>query len=125
MDLKVIFVYNADSGVINMIEDYMHKIMKPSTYGCNLCALTYNNFGMKDDWKEFVAKLGITVEFLHKDEFNIKYQMDDVKFPIAFLDKDSELTQLISQEEINECKTLGDLKELVENKVKDLRNNGR
>jgi len=42
-----IFVYNADSGPINGLKDYFHKIIKPETYECNLCAVTFGNFLVK------------------------------------------------------------------------------
>ncbi|WP_232221892.1 hypothetical protein [Methanococcoides burtonii] len=45
----LIFVYNADSGLINEMKDYVHKIVSPSTYECNLCAITYGNTGIKNE----------------------------------------------------------------------------
>jgi len=44
---KLIFVYNADSGLLNAMKDWAHKIVSPETYPCSLCALTYNNLGMR------------------------------------------------------------------------------
>jgi hypothetical protein len=63
MGKKVIFVYNADSGIFNSIEDYVHKIVSPSTYGCNLCGLTYGNMGMKNNWKQYISGQKYPVEF--------------------------------------------------------------
>ena len=31
---RLVFVYNAKSGVINGIFDYVHKFVSPSTYSC-------------------------------------------------------------------------------------------
>ena len=75
---KIIFVYNADSGIINTVKDYFHKIVKPSTYQCNLCSLTFDNLGMKKGWKTFVDDLEPEIEFLHKDEF-FKKKVEDVR----------------------------------------------
>ncbi len=37
----LIFVYNADSGLLNAINDGILKIVSPSTYQCSLCSLTF------------------------------------------------------------------------------------
>ena len=62
---KNIFVYNADSGLLNWVSDYLKKIFSPKTYPCNLCVVTYNNFGMKREWNDFVFNLDYSIEFLH------------------------------------------------------------
>jgi hypothetical protein len=51
MSDKLIFVYNADSGILNAIKDLIHKNVSPETYPCSLCAVTYDNLGMKREWK--------------------------------------------------------------------------
>ena len=100
-DVRLLFVYNADSGIVNSLKDLLHKNFSPSTYQCNLCALTFGNLGMKAPWKEFVDNLGISVKFLHKDEFKSKYTWEKAEFPCAYIFKDSELCLLISSEEMN------------------------
>ena len=115
---SILFVYNADSGIFKTLTDYTHKIVKPSTYGCNLCAVTYGNFGMKSTWKDFVSKLELPVDFLHKDEFMKSYKNENVKFPIAFIKRGLDLSIFITSDEINECKTLKVLMNLVTNKLK-------
>ena len=115
---SILFVYNADSGIFNTLTDYTHKMVKPSTYGCNLCAVTYGNFGMKSTWKDFVSKLELPVDFLHKDEYMESYKYENVKFPVAFVKRGLELSIFITSEEINGCKTLKNLMDLVSNKLK-------
>lgn len=66
---SIVFVYNADSGLLNEMKDYVHKIVSPASYGCKLCAITYGRIGIKDQWKAFIEQLGIPVRFLHRDEF--------------------------------------------------------
>ncbi len=114
----IILVYNTDTSTLNMLEDYVHKIVRPSTYDCNLCALTYDNLGiMKREWKKFIRGLEIKVQFLHKDEFTKLFNIKNVDFPAAFLKKDTKIELLITHNKINECKTLGDLEKLVLKKV--------
>ncbi|HDY68254.1 MAG TPA: hypothetical protein ENH85_10740 [Candidatus Scalindua sp.] len=115
---KMIFVYNADSGFFSTVKDLAHKIVSPSTYPCNLCAITYGNFAMKKDWKEFIKKLELPVEFLHRDEFQKGCSTDIVGFPAIFIKKDSKLNLFIAEKEINRCKNLEDLKKLLITKLK-------
>ena len=109
MDEKLVFVYNGDSGFFNTVEDYFHKIIKPLTYQCNLCAVTYGNLGMKKEWKEFIEGLDIPVEFLHRDEFKARHSNEEAKFPSAFFLKDSKLSPFITREEMIQIKTLDEL----------------
>lgn len=115
----LIFVYNADSGIVNEMKDYFHKVISPSTYGCNLCAITYGNTGMKSEWNNFVNDLSIPTKFLHKDEFNEKYNETDPIFPCAYLENNNKLTLFISANEINSCKDLNELMSIVTHKIEE------
>lgn len=117
---KVIFVYNAVSGLLNSLEDYVHKVVSPSTYACNLCGLTFGNTGMKSKWKQFISNLNFSVNFMHKDEFLERYSIKDASFPCAFIESDSELELLISSDEMNGPETLDELKSLVSEKLKQI-----
>ncbi len=114
---KIVFVYNADSGVINMLKDYVHKIVSPSTYGCRLCSLIYDNRGVKDSWKEFVSQLHFRSQFLHRDEFVDKYGMKDDELPCVYMEKDGKLDLFIPASEIDQCNNLEELKSLVSGKL--------
>lgn len=106
---KLIFVYNADSGVFNLFADIAHKIFSPQTYSCNLCALTHSNFGMKKEWKAFLESLNCPLEFLHADEFQTKYKFGKVELPAVFAES-GDLKLVINAAEINACESLDDLK---------------
>ncbi len=107
---RLVFVYNADSGVFNLFADIAHKIISPATYACNLCALTHTNFGMKKDWKAFLESLNRPLEFLHADEFRNKYKSGKVELPAVFAESDGDLNLIINAAEINACESLDDLK---------------
>jgi hypothetical protein len=120
--MELILVYNAESGFFNIIKDGLHKIVSPGTYQCSLCALTYGTVRMKDEWRTFVEKLKIPTEFLHRDEFLRKleshpHNIKNAKFPAVFLDKRGNISLLITHNEINQCKTLNDLMNLITNKL--------
>lgn len=118
---QVVFVYNADSGKINSIKDYFHKLVRPSTYECNLCAVTFGGFGMKKDWKEFTKKADLPMMFLHRDEFFNEFSnIQDAKFPCAYLSENGNLSLLISQEEMNSVNSQDELIDLTNEKLRAL-----
>lgn len=110
---KLIFVYNADSGVFNLLTDVAHKILSPETYSCNLCAITHSNFGMKKEWKQFLESLNTPLEFLHADEFKAKYQFEKVELPAIFKEENASLILMVNAAAINECNSIDDLKRCV------------
>lgn len=114
----LVFVYNADSGFVNALLDIGHKIVSPKTYSCNLCATTHSTFSMRDEWKNFVAGIAVPVEFLHRDELAQRYGLRDSKLPAIFRKTENGLKEWITEEEINRCVSLDDLKRLVEQKLK-------
>ncbi|UOQ99346.1 hypothetical protein MUN81_07560 [Hymenobacter sp. 5317J-9] len=69
MPQRLVFVYNADAGLLAGLKDTFHKILSPSTYPCSLCAITYGATSMLPEWREFIAGLPVPVDFLHRDEF--------------------------------------------------------
>ena len=71
--MTLIFVYNTDSNPISSLIDLGHKILSPETYSCSLCKLTHGPFTEIDAWKAFRTSIGFPMEFLHRDEFEKKY----------------------------------------------------
>jgi len=70
---QLIFIYNARSGKVNTYVDAIHKLVKPKSYFCNLCQITYGIFTEKTKWKTFRQNLDIPIEFLYHDEFRKQY----------------------------------------------------
>jgi hypothetical protein len=114
---KLIFVYNADSGLLNAMKDWAHKIVSPETYPCSLCALTYDNLGMRRPWREFVKEMGYEVEFLHRDELAEQYGIKDVKLPASFTLQNGKPKLWINSETMDACESLDDLQTLVTRKL--------
>jgi hypothetical protein len=117
---KLLFVYNADTGLFNVITDYAHKIISPKTYPCTLCALTYGNRGMNNKWKDFIGNLKVPINFLHRDEFVKQYASGGTQLPAAFLQQGETTTTLITHDEINKCTTVDELIDLVSKKIKSV-----
>jgi hypothetical protein len=117
---KLVFVYNADSGIINLVKDFWKKTLRPSSYECNLCMQTFGAFSMKKDWKSFIKNLNIDTEFLHRDEFEKKYNIKDAKYPTAYILEDGKLKLLISDDEMNAVTSLDEMEVLVLGKINNI-----
>ncbi len=109
---ELLFVYNAGSGLFDSLTDFAHKIIAPSTYQCHLCALTYGNFAMKQQWKEFIESLQVGVTFLHKDVFQRVYH-SAAALPAVFSCTEKSIDLFLSREQINQCRTLNELQALL------------
>lgn len=112
---RLIFVYNARSGLFNALSDAAHKIFSPRTYQCNLCAITHSALGMRREWREFLDGLGVPLEFLHADELKARYGVSGVPLPAVFRGGGAGVEVLIDAESINACRTTGDLQQLILN----------
>ena len=113
----LVFVYNAESGLFNAVTDMAHKVFSPQTYQCNLCALTYATFGMRKSWKQFLATLDRPLEFLHADELQRRYGISDLPLPAICKKEGARLELLLAADAINACRTLADLKQLIQANV--------
>ncbi|WP_190811288.1 GTPase [Flagellimonas sp. S3867] len=114
---KLLFVYNANSGIRNTILDSMHKVFSPSTYECNLCDITFGIVSENKTWKKFRQESQYKMVFLHKDEFARAYGsklVNKFTLPIVLSDSEKGLKIFISTEELNQLKTAQDLVESIE-----------
>jgi hypothetical protein len=110
----LVFVYNADSGPFSAVFDFAHKVISPQTYQCQLCALTYGNFAMKKEWKDFLQTLKPRKVFLHKDEFCRTYpDLSGTALPAVFGVKGARMSIVISADEFGRLKDLEKLKHVL------------
>jgi len=107
--MKLIFVYNANSGKLTAAFHVAHKIISPSTYACNLCTLTYGTFTERDVWKKFREESDTELVFYHKDEFENEFKKQ-FTYPIVLKDENGELSEYISTDKIN---AINDVEELI------------
>ncbi len=66
--MKPIFVYNADSGVLDTMKD-IGRLFSAATYACFLCSLTHGPFRENPPWKAFREGSRLKMGFLHRGEF--------------------------------------------------------
>jgi len=103
--MKLIFVYNANSGKLNSYLDSIHKVMSPSTYDCNLCAITHGAIKENELWKAFRENSSHEMLFYHKDEFENAHQevVDKNKgLPAIFTEKEGAFEAFISKKELDD-----------------------
>lgn len=101
--VKLVFVYNADSGFFNLLKDVLHKLLSPNTYPCSLCDLTYGILGEKRRWIQYRKNLSIPQEYLHRDEFQMQYNCSDSKFPAVYRLTYEGLILVLSRDQIDAC----------------------
>jgi len=78
---------------------------------------------MKDEWRDFIERLEISTEFLHRDEFLERlrthpHNIETINFPSVFISKGGRISLFIPHDEINKCKTLKDLMDLITTRLK-------
>lgn len=113
MAKKLVFVYNADSGLFNTVSDIAHKIFSPSTYECNLCQLAYGNFSIKEEWASFVENAPFESAFLHRDEFVKAFPDVESDLPAVFFQEGENLVPCLGPDSINSCESLAELQSLI------------
>ena len=114
----LVFVYNADRGFFNMMADISHKVLSPSTYPCNLCALTHGAFSMRKEWRDFLAKIKPPLTFLHRDEFRKEFKLEDELPAIYIKDlRTDNLRPFIDAPTLKAITGLEDLKQMINDKL--------
>jgi len=113
----LVFVYNAESGLFNTLSDVAHKMFAPQTYACNLCALTHSTFGMRREWREFLESLDARLEFLHADELRSRYGLTQLALPSILRKRGASLEELMDAAAINSCRTMGELKQAITDRL--------
>jgi len=99
---RLILIYNANGGVLNALKDAVHKIAKPATYPCSLCALTYGWAVMHSDWRRFVFRLPVGKMFLYRNQMEKVFPGLRVDLPAILFDHGyGEPDVLVSSAELN------------------------
>lgn len=94
---RLVIVYNANAGIAAGVMDSVHKIVSPSTYPCQLCAVTYGLVAMKREWRVFLDGLGMEVLFHHRPDFRVAFpQAADWPLPLVAVEQDGELHSVVS-----------------------------
>ena len=109
--MKILFIYNANSGKLNALLDAGHKLFSPSTYHCSLCALTFDTFTENEIWKTFRKESNLEMEFYHKDEFETTFPNVKMIFPAILKLEGNQLTTVLNKDVLNE---ISDIERLIQ-----------
>lgn len=105
--MKLIFVYNADSGILSWFRDVRQKLMSPQTYDCFLCSLTHGTFREDATWKTFRKNSSIEMKFLHRDEFEKEFKRKEA-YPVVLRQNDR-LEVVLSRDQLAHLTSVDDL----------------
>ncbi|WP_276165645.1 GTPase [Zobellia alginiliquefaciens] len=117
---KLVFIYNANSGLKSSLLDSAHKILSPSTYDCNLCDITFGVFTENKVWRKFREETDLEMEFLHKDEYQKQYASkfgNKFTFPIILAQTSDDLQVFVGTEEMNAIESSESLVKVIQERV--------
>ncbi len=106
MSDRLIFVYNANAGILAGIMDSIHKTVSPATYECSLCAITYGAFAMDRRWKAWLKTLPYDVIFHHRPDFRAAYPDVHSALPAILLARGDAVIPIMSATEIARAKSV-------------------
>ncbi|MCB9752297.1 MAG: hypothetical protein H6713_20265 [Myxococcales bacterium] len=117
----ILFVYDADLSLASVLAEIAHRTVRPDTYVCNLCKVTYGALGMKRAWSRYVKGLragGLDVDFALRSGFRRRHP-DRADDPLPALyersaDARGGLRRLVGAGEFNAATTVDELQALVE-----------
>ncbi len=111
---KLIFIYNAKSGMFNQSVDFLHKVFSPKTYACDLCSITHGNFGSKKDWANFISEIKVNTEFKYCNQRSAA----EKKFncPVVLLENSENIEQLVASSELKDL-NLHDLIAIIDARI--------
>jgi hypothetical protein len=120
--MKIILIYNSESGLFNKMSDWTHKAFSPKTYSCSLCSITHDNFGKKKEWEQFIKKEPYEFKFMYKNDYTARfYKQLVIEFPVILLESNNGIQILLSKSEIKAMANLTELLSEVKNRTSKIR----
>jgi len=121
---ELIFVYKADAGGFNKAFDFAHKIIKPSSYPCDLCKLTHGALSEYQEWSHFRESVAtyLHLKFLYRNQFLSTYRskwLPDYDFPIILESAKDGLYVFISADELQTLEDTTQLIGLIEHRLEE------
>ena len=115
MTERLVFVYNANAGLIAGVLDSIHKTLSPSTYGCNLCALTYGALTMRSEWRNWLKSISLPTDFYHLPDFHSAFpEFSDEPLPLVGTVSKGRLSVLMSSDALSQIKSVAELIEALQ-----------
>ena len=115
--MKLVFVYNAKAGTFAGIMDSIHKTLSPSTYECDLCAITFGLTSMNKEWRAWLKGLDAETQFFHRPDFKEAWPTVTESLPAIFIERNGALETLVSAAEFKNVSQVNELIALMEAKL--------
>ena len=118
---SLVFVWNADAGMLNAIRDSLHKWISPETYSCKLCALTHGFSSARRDWKDFLLNFERPAYFYYRDnveDTGILFNFPKT-YPLVLELYKGQWLPLLNAEDFDEISSLEELIETLKTKISD------
>jgi hypothetical protein len=115
---RLVFVYNANAGLIAGALDSIHKTLSPDTYACDLCAITHGFFTMRPQWRAWLKSLPHEPEFYHRPDFRAAFpELADEPLPLVGLAKEGRFSILLDAKALGRVTNVDDLVASLEAKL--------
>ena len=115
--MRLVFVYNAEGGLLHGLLDSIHKVVSPRTYECDLCAITYGLTSMKAEWRDWLGALEMPSMFLHRAEFRATWPTAKDALPAIFAEREGRLHNLVSAGDFESVQDVSALIALLEGRM--------
>ena len=117
---ELVCVYNAESGLFNMVFSSIHKTFSPDTYACDLCRLSHGLTGMLGAWKTYLEYLPMPVRSYYRDQFRESFPESGIdQLPVILLrDRDGGFHELVDAERMATAGNLVTLINLLDDALK-------
>lgn len=97
----LVIVYNADEGLFAALLDAVHKLVRPATYPCALCAITYGAVSMRAAWRDWLKAQPFAAEFYHRQDFARAFPaLAHLPLPALLRRDEDQLALLLGPEEM-------------------------
>lgn len=103
----LVIVYNADEGLGAMLFDAVHKLVRPDTYPCDLCAITYGPVSMRGAWRDWLKAQAFPAEFYHRQDFARAFPgLSDLPLPAILRRDGAVLSELLGPQQMTSNMTI-------------------
>lgn len=118
MNGRLVFVYNANAGLLAGVLDSVHKTVSPETYTCNLCALTHGMLTMRPDWRRWLKSLPMPADFYHRRDFRSAFpECANEPLPLVGRLSDGHLSIVLSSDALSQVKSVDQLVATLQSKL--------
>lgn len=106
---RLLFVYNAEAGLVAGLMDSIHKLVSPDTYPCGLCAITYGAVRMDPRWRAWLKSAPFEAVFHHRADFRAAYPGVDIALPAVLLSDSNGFRTLLDADDFASIRDLDTL----------------